>query len=171
MSTGERERGRQGWGIRGKSIPAVVVTGLVVVVIVVTGLVVVVGTVAVVEETVDDVDVGGVLAQPAWALIVSSIRVTAAVSAYRPPLTVTAELTVIEARARMLPTKLVAVPSVAELPTCQNTLQALAPLMRTTWAAVVVVMVEPIWKTKTLLALFWPSRVRIPVSWAEEAKL
>jgi len=35
---------------------------------------------------------------------------------------------VMEVRARMLPRKLELVPSVAELPTCQKTLQAWAPL-------------------------------------------
>jgi hypothetical protein len=39
-------------------------------------------------------------------------------------------VTVIDCRARMLPRKMEPVPSVAELPTCQNTLQAWAPLMR-----------------------------------------
>lgn len=76
-----------------------------------------------------------------------------------------------EASARIFPTKFVAVPSVAELPTCQNTLQALAPLIKTTEEAVAVVMVESIWNTKTALGWFWPSRVRIPVRPAEEAKL
>lgn len=46
--------------------------------------------------------------------------------------------------ARMLPAKLVVVPRTAELPTCQNTLQADAPPVRTTEAALAVVSVLPI---------------------------
>lgn len=75
-----------------------------------------------------------------------------------------------DASARILPIKFVAVPRVAELPTCQKTLQAFAPLIKTTEEAVAVVMVEPIWKMKRLFALFWPSSVRTPVKPAEEEK-
>lgn len=39
---------------------------------------------------------------------------------------------VIDVSANMVPAKLLVVPSVAELPTCQNTLQAWAPFSRTT---------------------------------------
>ncbi len=46
--------------------------------------------------------------------------------------------------ARMLPTKEVEVPTVAELPTCQNTLQGLAPLTRRTEAPLEVVSLLPI---------------------------
>jgi hypothetical protein len=49
--------------------------------------------------------------------------------------------------ANTFPTNRVPVPSVAELPTCQNTLQAWAPLIRTTEEAVAVVIVDPNWKT------------------------
>ena len=38
---------------------------------------------------------------------------------------------------------------VAELPTCQNTLQGLAPRMRVTEAAEAVISVRPAWKTQT----------------------
>ena len=105
------------------------------------------------------------------AVMASSIKVTAAVSANRPPWHATPELAVADASAKTVPANLVLVPSVAELPSCQNTLQACAPLARTTDAPVAVVRMEPIWKTKTPLALFLPSRVSVPVSWAEEAKL
>ena len=45
---------------------------------------------------------------------------------------VTPVVTVIEARARIVPRNVVFVPSVAELPTCQKTLHAVAPLIRFT---------------------------------------
>jgi len=50
----------------------------------------------------------------------------------------------------MLPLKSVVVPRVAELPTCQKTLQGCAPLISTTRALDAVVRVLPIWKMKTL---------------------
>jgi hypothetical protein len=52
-----------------------------------------------------------------------------------------------------VPAKLEFVPRVAELPTCQNTLLATTPPESTTWELSRVVSVEPIWKTKTSLAL------------------
>lgn len=80
--------------------------------------------------------------------LVSSV--TAAVIAKRPPPpTETPVVAVMEAKAMTLPSKIVAVPRVAELPTCQKTLQGRAPLMRMTEDAVAVVRVEPNWKTKT----------------------
>ena len=49
----------------------------------------------------------------------------------------------------IVPRNVEPVPSVAELPTCQKTLQACAPLIRLTVLADAVVSVEPAWKTKT----------------------
>ncbi len=60
----------------------------------------------------------------------------------------------------MLPLKTDAVPRVAELPTCQNTLQAFAPLMRVTRLPEPVTRVDSVWKMKTALGSFWPSRTR-----------
>ena len=54
------------------------------------------------------------------------------------------------------------VPSVAELPTCQKMLAALAPPLRMTWRPVVVVRVEAIWKMNTAFASPWASSVRSP---------
>jgi hypothetical protein len=51
-----------------------------------------------------------------------------------------------DARARMFPENVEEVPRVAELPTCQKTLAALAPLMRTTLLLVAVVSPLAIWK-------------------------
>jgi hypothetical protein len=77
--------------------------------------------------------------------------------------------TVIDARARMLPTKVEFVPSVAELPTCQKTLQAWAPLVRTTELAESVVSVdEGAWKIQTALGSPWASRVSDPPTSKED---
>src|SRR4051812_38606355 len=62
------------------------------------------------------------------ALMVSLISVTLPLRASARPCTVTALFIEIEVRAVMLPTKSELVPSVAELPTCQKTLQGWAPL-------------------------------------------
>ena len=60
--------------------------------------------------------------------------VTAPFRARARPTTVAPVLSVMDVSARMLPWKVVLVPRVAELPTCQKMLQALAPLMRRTTA-------------------------------------
>ncbi len=70
----------------------------------------------------------------------------------------------------MLPTNVESVPMVAELPTCQKTLHALAPLISNTLEALAVVRVLPILKRKTLAGFPWPSRVRVPVKLAEDVK-
>jgi hypothetical protein len=56
-----------------------------------------------------------------------------------------------DVNAMMVPTKVVVVPRVAELPTCQNTLQGCAPSMRLTVLFDAVVSVDPAWKMKTEL--------------------
>ena len=69
-----------------------------------------------------------------------------------------------------LPANMVPIFKVVELPTCQVTAQGCAPLMRRTCAALPVVKVVPIWKTKMAFGLDWASRVRIPLRAAEVAK-
>jgi hypothetical protein len=64
-----------------------------------------------------------------------------------------------------------AVPSVAELPTCQKTLQGLAPLIRSTRLADAVIKVEPAWKTKADCGLPRAFNVRVPVRCTDEAEL
>jgi hypothetical protein len=54
------------------------------------------------------------------------------------------------------------VPSVAEDPTCQNTLQANAPLVRTTRLPDAVVSVFPIWKMKVAFGSPCASSVSLP---------
>jgi hypothetical protein len=78
---------------------------------------------------------------------------------------------VAEVKARMLPTKLVLVPRVAELPTCQNTLHAWAPSISLTVLLDAVMSVDPAWKMNTELRLFCPSRVTVPVRPIEEDAL
>jgi len=100
------------------------------------------------DEEADEEGVSAPVPQVPGAVIVSSIMVTAAVSANRPAWHETPELAVMDASAMMVPTNEVLVPRVAELPTCQKTLQAWAPLIRTTEAAVAVVDVG--WVTTTV---------------------
>src|SRR5689334_15608342 len=72
------------------------------------------------------VGVGDVVAQPGRVMVFLS-RLTWPFLASTRPATVVPVCNDTEVNARMLPTKVVWVPSVAELPTCQNTLQAWAP--------------------------------------------
>lgn len=104
---------------------------------------------AVVEVGVAEV---GMMTIEPWHCVTALVsRVTAAPRAYSPPLTETPVVTLIAVVASMLPLKIVLVPRVAELPTCQKTLQALAPLMSMTEEADAVVMVLPIWNTHCAL--------------------
>jgi len=79
----------------------------------------------------------------AEALMVSLMRVTSPVLAITRPSTVTPEPRVIEVEAMTVPAK-VDPSSVAELPTCQNTLHAEPPLMMLTDELLAVVRVLPI---------------------------
>ena len=66
--------------------------------------------------------------------------------------------------ARMFPANAVVVPRVAELPTCQNTLQSPPPLMTRTDELLAVVSVLAILKMKTAEEFPWALSVRVPVS-------
>src|SRR6476469_2714539 len=94
-------------------------------------------------------------------MFVSSV--TAPFLASARPVTFAPVVTVIDVRARMVPSRVEPVPSVAELPTCQKTLAAVAPLMRFTELPDAVTRVEAVWKMNTALGSPCPSRVRIPV--------
>src|SRR5580765_5576457 len=85
-------------------------------------------------------------------VMVLESRVIAAVRANSRPSTDAPVVTVMEAKARMFPANTEVVPRVAELPTCQKTLAALAPPLRITWRPEVVVSVDAIWKMKTAFA-------------------
>jgi len=95
-------------------------------------------------------------------LMVSSSRVTAPFRASARPVTVSPVVTVIEVRARMVPWKTDPVPSVAELPTCQKTLQAWPPLMNLTELPEAVMSAEGTWKIQTAFGSFCASRISAP---------
>jgi hypothetical protein len=95
-------------------------------------------------------------------------RVTAPFRASALPSMIVPVFTEIDCRARMLPTKVELVPSVAELPTCQKTLHGWAPLTRATTLPDAVMSVDEIWKMKTAFGSFCPSRVTVPVSPSED---
>lgn len=96
--------------------------------------------------------------------------VTAPFRASVRPATVAPVVTVMLVRARMLPENRLSVPSVAELPTCQNTLHRDAMLMRETLEVLAVVSVLPIWKTKTAAGFPRAFSVSVPVSCADDEK-
>jgi hypothetical protein len=70
--------------------------------------------------------------------------------------------------ASTFPANAVPVPSVAALPTAQNTPQAEPPPVNTTLALLDVIKVLPVWKTHTDPA--GPASVSVPVNWAELLK-
>ena len=94
-----------------------------------------------------------------WQLAHRPIRtvflrsVTAPVRARSRPRTVTPVPSEMEACAKIVPTNTDDVFSVAELPTCQNTLQRLAPLIKVTELYVAATSVDGIWKINTLFRL------------------
>ena len=115
------------------------------------------------------VDVG--LVAQCEVVIVSVSSVTAPLRARTRPSTVTPVVTVMLVSAMIVPMKLEPVPSVAELPICQNTLQAWAPLIRLTTLPEAVVNADPAWKTKTAFGFPCALSVSAPVRPIEEAEL
>jgi hypothetical protein len=113
----------------------------------------------------------GVGVAHAGTVMVSSSRVTAPLRASARPWMVSPVVTVIDSRARMLPSKMEPVPSVAELPTCQNTLQACAPFVSRMWLDVSVMSVEPTWKMKTAPAFPWAFRISSPPTSSDDVAL
>jgi hypothetical protein len=104
----------------------------------------------------------------AGTVMTSSSRVTAPLRASARPMILSPVFTEIEVRARMLPWNDECVPSVAELPTCQKTLHACAPPVRTTELAEPVISVEPIWKIKTAFGSPCASRVSAPLRFSDD---
>jgi hypothetical protein len=88
--------------------------------------------------------------------------VTAPARASSRPCTFAFVLAVIDARARIVPAKLEPTPRVAELPTCQKTLQGCVPSSATRLLTAVM-SVEPAWKMKTAFGSAWESSVSVPV--------
>jgi hypothetical protein len=115
--------------------------------------------------------VGGVTVAQVGAVIVSSSRLTCPLRASARPAMVSPVSTEIDVRARMVPVKAECVPRVAELPTCQNTLHAWAPLVSMTLLAESVMSVEGAWKMKTALGSPPAFRVSDPPTSSEEDAL
>ena len=115
--------------------------------------------------------IGHGLVGPQMATLLLSI-VTAPFRARARPEMFAPVVSVMLESARMFPMKLVPVPSVAELPTCQNTLQLLPlPGLITTMDEPLAVVRElPILKMKSALGLPRALRVSVPVNWAEDEK-
>jgi hypothetical protein len=128
----------------------------------------------VVAEVVDVVDTAVVVVDDArrqvGTVIVLSSMVTAPPSARTRPFTVAPVFNVIDVVARIDPAKLVVVPRVAELPTCQNTLHACAPFSSATLLVDAVVSDDPVSKMKTESGLPSPLRVTVPVKPIEEVE-
>ena len=98
--------------------------------------------------------------KPTWFVSI----VTAPFRARALPDTLAPVVRAMLVRARILPTNTVPVPMVAELPTCQNTLQPVLPLVTRTDELLAVMSVLTIWNTKTALPLPWPFNVNSPVN-------
>jgi hypothetical protein len=96
-------------------------------------------------------------------------RFTAPFRASALPAIVAPVFMVIVVSAITFPTIALPVPSVAELPTTQNTLQLEPPPVKTTRELAAVVSVLPIWKIQTSVGP--PLRVSVPVNWADEVNL
>jgi len=97
--------------------------------------------------------------------------VTVAPSAKTPPFDTAAVFNVTEAPARMFPEKLLPAPNVAEVPTCQNTLQASPPPVIKTLEPADVIKDVPIWKYQASVEDPVPAKVKVPVIAAEVLKL
>jgi hypothetical protein len=172
-------------GSGGRFLAVVVVMAELVVVVAVAGVVVVVigvgagvsgpfgaggpegvpGTVVIVAPPVAPavvVVVVGPVAQPALVMVLVS-KVTAPLRANRRPCTVAAVVAVMDVVARTVPMSADRVPKVAELPTCQNTLQAWIPLRTATLLLEAVMSVDGDWKMNTAFGSPLVSRVRVPV--------
>ena len=97
-------------------------------------------------------------------------RVTAPLRASARPARLARVIKEMLVSARMFPVKTESVPSVAELPTCQNTRHSAPPRTMTTDELLAVVSLLPIWKMKSALGSFSASRMSLPVSCASEER-
>ena len=93
-------------------------------------------------------------------VIVSLIKVTSPFRASARPSTVTPLAIVIDVRAMMVPPNVEPDPRVAELVTCQKTLQGWPPLMKRTELDDAVMRSDVAWKIHTEFGSFWPSSYR-----------
>ena len=101
----------------------------------------------------------------------SLLAMVTEVPASKRPSTSVPAPNVIAEPAMIVPLKLAAPPSVAELPTVQKTLQAWAPLISSRLLAVPTVSAEPTWIMKTEPRSPPPSNVRDPVTESAVAEL
>jgi hypothetical protein len=101
-------------------------------------------------------------AQPGGTVTVLDCKVTAPLLARSLPVMVAPVVALIDALAITVPWNCAEVPIVAELPTSQNTLHALAPPVITIWVADPIVNVLAAWNTHTEFAEV-PARVRMPL--------
>jgi hypothetical protein len=146
-------------------LPVVVVRAAVVVVDLT--VVVVRAVVVVVDLTVVVVGAAVVVvadARHVGTVIVLASMVTAPFRASSRPTTVAPVSSVIDVNARVVPTKLVFVPSVSELPTTQKTLQAWAPFSSKILLDDAVITVDAASKMKTVDGSPCPLSVSVPVS-------
>lgn len=120
----------------GAVVVVFVAVGAVVVFVAVVAVVVFVAAVVVVVDPAEETKQVG-------TVMVLASSVTAPLRASTRPRRVAPVSRVAEVSARIVPAKLLDVPSVAELPTCQNTLQAWAPFSSTTVLPDAVTNVEP----------------------------
>jgi len=119
----------------------------------------------IVEGLKDLLSVGGTAPAAAHDVIATVLEssVTAPVRAKALPDKLVSVVRVTLVWAKMLPVKVLLVPRVAELPTCQNTLHGWPPSI-TTEELLAVVSVLPILKTHTAAALPAALSVSVPVS-------
>lgn len=101
-------------------------------------------------------------AHPTGTWITFDCSVTSPVLARSRPVTVAPVEAVIDWAARIVPWNAALVPRLAELPTCQNTLQALAPPVMMMFVAEPMVKLLEAWKTQTELAEV-PASVKVPL--------
>ena len=101
-------------------------------------------------------------AQPVWVIVFVS-RVTSPFLAIARPMRLAPVCMLMSVSAITVPTNVVPVPSVAELPTCQYTWQGLAPRMSATVLLLAVMRVDPARKMNTASGSFSASRVSVPV--------
>ena len=93
---------------------------------------------------------------------ITSPKFTAALASNPPAIVVPVPATVIEATARIVPTKVLVEPIAAELPTAQKTLLACPPFMTWITDPALVVSVVAIWKIQTAFGSPWASKVKVP---------
>ncbi|KAF4621643.1 hypothetical protein G7Y89_g14507 [Cudoniella acicularis] len=99
-------------------------------------------------------------------VFVSIVRVPP--RANKPPLLLAPPSAVTETCARIVPANAMLIPKVADVPTCQKTLQGKPPPESITAEPTEVTKVEPIWKYQASVGDPVPASIKVPVSCADE---